>query len=187
MAANIIRKQLNILLVLLILGVGFATTYGAAASGQKPRGDTSLDRRHEQVGTWQCSGITTAPHGTERPYYGLMENAWTLDGQWLKVHFVEQDPITPEPFIEDQYWGYTESTGKHARTIMTNDGSFGVLDSNGWQQDTMVWDGTYTTGGVTLEFTETIERIKAERYRWYGAISQDGTVLGRYDLICKRK
>ena len=188
MAANIIRKRLNILLVLLVLGVGFVTTYRASAAGKKPgRDDLALDPRFEQLGTWNCSGITTAPYGMERPYYGVMQNDWTLDHKWMVIHYTEQKPITPEPFIEDQYWGYTETTGKHARTIMANDGSFGVLNSDGWQNNTMVWQGTYTIAGVSYTYKETIERQSEVRYRWYGSIEDNGTVLGRYDVTCKKK
>jgi hypothetical protein len=182
------HKQRNLLLMLLILAAAFATTYGASAESKKPnRDDLALDPRYEQVGTWKCSGTTTAPYGTERPYYGTMENDWTLDHKWMVIHYTEEQPVTPVPFIEDQYWGYTPADGKHARTLMANDGSFGILHSDGWQGNMMTWAGTYTVGSATYLFKEGVERQTATRYRWYGSIEDNGTVLVEYDVTCKKR
>lgn len=188
MAANIFRKRLNVLLVLLILGVGFTTTYVAHAAGDKPdKGERSKhDRRHEQVGTWVCSGVTTPSDGPQRPYYGTLKNEWTLDGSWLLIHFEEQNSPTGRPLIEDQYWGFDPATNKHTRTLMANDGSQAAVGSHGWQKDVLPWTGTFTAGENTFDYEETLERHSANRYSWYGTITQQTMTLISYELNCTR-
>jgi hypothetical protein len=189
MTANIIRKRLGLFMMLLVLGVSFATSYAAQAANDKKTKIKQLqfDRRQEQVGIWDCSGVTTAPYGTERPYYGTLKNEWTLDGAWLLVHFEEVQPVTERPMIEDQYWGYNATTNKHIRTVMVNDGSYGVVQSPGWQGDNLVWSGTFTVGDVAYGYGETIQRLAPNRYRWYGSVSQEGLPFINYDLTCIRR
>jgi hypothetical protein len=188
MAANIFRKRLNVLLVLLVMGVGFMTTYVAQAASDKPdKGDRSKhDRRHEQVGTWACSGVTTPAGGPQRPYYGMIKSEWTLDGSWLLIHFEEQRSPTGTPLIEDQYWGFDPVTNKHTRTLMANDGSQAAVRSHGWQKDQLPWTGTFSVGESTFDYQETLERKSANRYRWYGTVTGQSTTLVSYDLTCNR-
>lgn len=187
MAANIFRKRLNVLLVLLIMGVGFTSTYVAQAASDKPDKDRSKhDRRHEQVGSWVCSGVTTPANGPQRPYYGTLKNEWTLDGSWLLVHFEEQQSPTGTPLIEDQYWGFDPATNKHTRTVMANDGSQGAVRSHGWQKDRLPWSGTFNVGDSTFDYQETIERHSANRYRWYGTVTGQSMTLVSYDMTCTR-
>lgn len=188
MAANIFRKRLNVLLVLLILGVGFTSTYVAQAAGDQPdKGYRSRhDRRHEQVGSWVCSGVTTPGDGPTRPYYGTLQNEWALDGSWLLVHFEEQQSPTGMPLIEDQYWGFDPATNKHTRTLITNDGSKAAVRSQGWQKDQLYWTGTFTAGEATFDYQETIERYSANRYRWYGTVTGQAMTIVSYDMTCTR-
>lgn len=188
MAANIFRKRLNVLLVLLALGVGFTSTYVAHAAGDTiDKGDRSKhDRRHEQVGTWFCSGVTTPGNGQQRPYYGVLKNQWTMDGAWLLVHFEEQQSPTGMPLIEDQYWGFDPATNKHSRTVMTNDGSHATVRAHGWHKDHLPWRGTFTVGETTYDYQETIVRHSANRYRWYGTVSGQSTTIVSFDMTCNR-
>ncbi|MBV9791138.1 MAG: hypothetical protein JOZ51_23280 [Chloroflexi bacterium] len=188
MATNIFRKRLNVLLVLLTLGVGFASTYVAHAAGETPdKGERSKhDRRHEQVGTWFCSGVTTPANGQQRPYYGMFKNEWALDGSWLLIHFEELQSPTGTPLIEDQYWGFDAATNKHSRTLMANDGSHAAVRSQGWNKDQLPWSGTFTAGETTFEYQETTVRHSANRYRWYGSVTGQSMTVVSYDITCNR-
>jgi hypothetical protein len=108
-----------------------------------------------------------------------------VDAGWSLA--AELQPVTEKPLIEDQYWGYNEATNKHTRTLMANDGSHALVRSDGWQKEILPWVGTFTAGETTYHYEETVERLSANRYRWHGAISQEGSPLVNYDMTCTRK
>jgi hypothetical protein len=186
-SASIIRKRHVVLLVaLMAVGIGVVAIYQAFAKVKQPPGGSARDLRYEQVGTWNCSGVTTSPHGTERPFYGVLRNEWALDQQWLKINFEEQRPVTDPPLREEQYWGYSESGDQHTRIMLVNDGSYGILKADGAQPHALSWQGPYTLGETTYEAVEATERVSEDRYRWYGSVKQGDTTLVRYEFMCTR-
>ena len=178
------RIRAFLVLCVLIAGVLLPSRTTVAVS-QQELVDAHQNWLHEQVGVWNCQGVS-ALTGAEEPYYGNIKTRWSADGKTLLLRFSEYRPYGA-PFREEQRWDYDAATGTHSRALTTNDGSYGVLTSQGPDGNSMQWEGDFVTPQVTLDASETLIRISAETYEWRGTISLDGQELGYYTLTCNKR
>jgi hypothetical protein len=144
----------------------------------------SQDWRQEQVGSWDCQGVSTL-EGAEMPYYGHLTNEWAPDGLTLILRFNEYHPFG-EPFQEEQRWNVVELTDTHSRVITTNDGSAAVVVAQEPQDGVMQWEGAYVTSQGAVQLSETITRVSADEYYWLGTVTLGLDELGYYALTCTR-
>jgi hypothetical protein len=174
------------LLALCLLIAGFVLPHRSiAAASWGTSIDANHDWRHEHIGNWNCQGISTLATGIEQPYYGRFKNDWSPDHSSVILRFREYHALG-EPFKEEQQWTYDESTGMHTRTLVTNDGSSGFLRSYGSQANIMRWQGHFVIAQKSVHLSETLTRISAEEYQWYGELALGEQRLGYYRVTCSK-
>lgn len=182
MFSTILSKRAKALLTLGWLLVGFGLPQRPVdAAHPSNMVDVYPDWRLEQVGRWDCQGISTLAGTGVEPYSGSLNNQWARQRSWVTVQF-DEHRLTGQPFEEKQLWEYDPATGLHSRTLVTNDGSWGVLTSQGPQGNIMQWEGPF--GEVFL--SETLTRVSAREYQWYGEMTAGEQQLGYYQLTCNK-
>jgi hypothetical protein len=186
MLPTYVSTRIRVLLVVWVLIAGvLLPSRTTVAVSQPALVGTSQDWRHEQVGVWTCHGVSTL-EGPEVPYYGHITARWSADGTTLLLRFSEYR-AQGKPFRETQRWTYDAATGTHRRYLTTNDGSSGIVVSDGPDGTTMQWEGTFTTPQGTVHLSETLTRVSADVYAWHGVISLGGQELGAYQLTCMKR
>lgn len=182
MLSTLLSRRVHALLVLGLLLAGLGLSQRPVIA-QHPRNliDVGPDWRQELVGRWECRGVSTLAGDGEQPYSGSLNNQWARDRSWLLLQFQEHR-LTGQPFEEQQLWEAASADGVQRRTLVTNDGAWGVLTSQGQQGNVMQWAGPF--GEVFL--TETLTRVSAQEHQWYGELTQGAKRLGYYQLTCSR-
>ncbi|HEY0737920.1 MAG TPA: hypothetical protein VGD69_23585 [Herpetosiphonaceae bacterium] len=174
------RAQALLVLGLLLVGFGPARPPVVAQPLRSPI-DTDQDWRQALVGRWDCRGVNTLGGKGKAPYMGILNNQWVPGRPWLRLDFAEQR-AQGKPMQEQQLWEATSADGTHRRTLLTNDGIWGVVTSPGPQGNVMRWEGSF--GDMAL--SETITWISANKHRWYGELTRGTEHIGYYQLTCTR-
>ncbi|HEY0605865.1 MAG TPA: hypothetical protein VGD58_23280 [Herpetosiphonaceae bacterium] len=182
MLSTILSSRVQVLLVLGLLLVGFGPARSpVVAQHLSSLSNTDQDWRQELVGLWDCRGVSTLGGKGKEPYMGILNNKLTRSDSWLTLDFAEQRPRR-KPMQEQQLWEAVSADGMHRRTLLTNDGTWGVVTSPGPQGNVMRWEGSF--GDMAL--SETITRISADKHRWYGELTRGEDYIGYYQLTCTR-
>ena len=131
-------KRLLCLLVFLAAGAAFA---------QKPPAE--LKQLQPFEGKWSCKGMVFAGDwGPEHPVRFTMEGRWNLGGYWLRTDDIEEKtPKSPYPLRGIGQWGYDADMKKFVEMWTDNFGTYEVAHSDGWNGDTMVFQGPAHGGG----------------------------------------
>ena len=138
----------------------------------------------------------------------IEEFKWLI-GDWAFENHVRATPTTPA-YTDTYFYTYAlAESGSHftvsghgakARPYLTFDpfsdrwmmtfteGLFGVLQSNGWQGDTIVFTGPLTMLGVDCELRQTITRKGPDEFHILNEEKlPDGTWRDADDFFCRRK
>jgi hypothetical protein len=104
------------------------------------------------AGTWKCTGMDFASEmGPEHPNAASVTLKWTLNDQWLDIHYAEMKTAkNAHPFAVNAYWGYDQGSSKLVSGYVDNMGGYGTSQSDGWQGDTLIFAGPMHMGAMTL-------------------------------------
>lgn len=138
----------------------------------------SFDVREALKGSWDCRGKSTLDGKGVQPYAGRLDNAWVLGRSWLALEFGEQRP-RGKPFSEQQLWEVL-ADGTHRRTILTNNGTWGVVTSPGLHGNVMQWQGSFGD----MQLFETLTLHSPNQHHRYGAVTDSEGHGGYYELTC---
>ncbi|HET8834365.1 MAG TPA: DUF1579 family protein [Gemmatimonadales bacterium] len=99
------------------------------------------------VGNWQCTGQMFARGSRPGHATGAVgHGSKALDGHWIQFAYEERKTAAnPRPYRIAGYMGYDASKKKFVQTTVDNYGSYGPSFSDGWQGDTMTFEGTGET------------------------------------------
>lgn len=131
---------------IVLLAISCATQ---VLSAQEISAPTELSQLSAFVGNWQCTGQIFARGsrpGHATAAVGHATNA--VDGHWLQFAYEERKTsANPKPYRIAGYMGYDASRKKFVQTTIDNYGSYGPSFGDGWQGDTLTFEGTSDVGG----------------------------------------
>lgn len=181
MFSKILSNRAKTLLVLgmVLAGLVLPLRSIAAAHLRNPT-NVAPDWRQQLDGSWDCRGKSTLGKRGLEPYMGRIDNEWVDAHSWLLLKFVEQRP-RGKPFGEQQLWEVS-ADGTHRRTILTDDGTWGIVISTGLQGNVMQWQGSF---GL-MDLSETLTLRSANEHHWYGVVTNNNVHVGYYELTCRR-
>jgi hypothetical protein len=85
----------------------------------------------------------------------------TLDGQWLSG-----SGESPEMGVKvHDLWGHDPVTGEVLRVIFDSQGTFGMVRSNGWKGEVLVFEGEARGREGAVPVRETITRLGPSQFK----------------------
>ncbi|MFO1183709.1 MAG: DUF1579 family protein [Bauldia sp.] len=155
----------------------------AAAPASSPASDLAAFH-----GKWVCSGNQTdSVFGSGHALVTDASGRSDLDGKWTIVRFDERrTKVNDHPTKGLYEFGYDDAAKQLQVYWIDSLGGFGRQTSAGWQNDTLVLFGDYTTGGQKLAARDTFQK-KAGRSFVHRAELQkgDGTWVLVLEETCK--
>jgi len=170
----------------LVVVMLFAAT---AVAQPAPPSKRLADLTHFQ-GTWTCTGKAFAsPWMPEHSKVATIHVDWVLGGYFLNAVWVERKTASnPRPAAGHVYWGYDEQTKKFAGWAADNFGANGPIASAGWDGDTIVWTGSFTVNGVTINTRDKFVRKSAKQIDHTTEADMGGTwTLFNQETCLKRR
>jgi Protein of unknown function (DUF1579) len=127
---------------IVLLALSCATRSASAQETSKPPAE--LSQLASFVGNWQCTGQMLA-RGS-RPGHATVavgHAAKAVDGRWIQFAYEERQTAgNRTPYRIAGYMGYDTGKKKFVQTTVDNSGYYGPSFSDGWQGDTMTFEGT---------------------------------------------
>jgi hypothetical protein len=135
----------------------------ALAALPPPAGEMTQLKLFE--GRWRCEGRTEASAmGPAHVFRATVVAEPVLDGHWELVHYFErrsrEHPVAAKT---SGFWGWDAPAKRFVRSAKGNLGDHETAWSNGWEGDTMLWNGElHNFMGRKVAFRQTFTR-KGER------------------------
>ena len=144
------RKTLFLVLPLLIL----ATT--AAAMDPNPK----LKELEPFARNYSCTGISFAsPMAPEHATQAAVTGDWTLGGMWVRFSYIETKTTkNPMPVGVRGFFGYDPEIKKFVVGSVDNMGGYSTGASDGWNGDTIVFEGPWHMGTMTTTARDTFTK-----------------------------
>jgi hypothetical protein len=158
-----------------ILAIAFASSTLLAADAP-PQPSPRLEELRSLAGHWTCKG-------TAFPFMGMPEHrttatidgTWGFDNHWLQFHYKELRTATNPAPVEVQYfWGWDEQTKKFASSAVDNGGGHFNQNSQGWDGDTITFEGDMHIAGKTMRFHDVFTKMNASTLMHRGEAVMDG-------------
>lgn len=119
---------------------------------QDPPPPAELSQLSSFIGNWQCTGQLFAKGSRPGHVTVAVGHATkTVGGHWLQFGYEERKTAAnPTPYRIAGYMGYDASKKKFVQTIVDNYGSYGPSFSEGWQGDTIMFEGSSDVNGKSM-------------------------------------
>ena len=140
------------------------------------------------AGNWRCTGTTFAsPWGPEHPTTANIRVEWVLGRFWLNAEYAEKKTArNPNPASGHVHWGYDEQTKKLTGYAVNNFGGHEMVESDGWTEDTIVWTGKMSAGGMTVATRDTFVRKGARAVQHKTEAELQGRWMKLNEETCKK-
>lgn len=147
------RSVLALLLPGLVACAAKAAPAPAPAIRQAPTLDPALESLAFYVGSWSCKGTNFAADGkVEKTWDARLEVKPELGGKWLSVQM-----FGPEMNVTAEHKGYDADKKRWVHVAVANDGTWGLLISDGWTGSSMKFLDPEDASGYA-KFTKIDER-----------------------------
>ena len=143
-----------------VLNVTIATLALASACAMADGPPAELAQLDYFVGTWNCTGKTSAnPMGPEHATTATVRAGMTVGGRWLNITYDEKKSAANKmPYHVGVYMGYDATKKQFVEDCVDVFGGYCTQSSSGWNGDTMTFEGTANgmgdPGGVRDIFTK---------------------------------
>ncbi len=133
-----VRARLAVLLpfmAALFLAALAAPAMKAQVQNSSPALKPELQPLSFFIGQWACAGEFVA---TKKPITSRISVSPDLDGSWLAFRW---DDNAPNVFHALELWGFDKAANHFTNFIHDNFGGVRLLNSSGWDGDTLIWIG----------------------------------------------
>jgi hypothetical protein len=150
-----------------------------ALAGDQPAGPAAPPAELSQLsvltGTWICKGTDFAsPMGPEHATEGTAHGVRAVGGHWLHMTYDEKSSkADPTPAHFGMYFGYDAAAKKFVESCFDSFGGYCTQFSDGWQNDTLTFDGTQTSGGQKLNVRDVFIRKGANGLSHYAEMQDE--------------
>ena len=171
-------KRLVFLLVFLVAGTALA---------QKPPAE--LKKLDPFVGKWSCKGTVFAGEwGPEHPIIFKIDSHWSLGGMWLYFGYDETKTAkSPQPLKGIGLMSYDPEIKKFVDGWVDNSGMYQTSQSDGWNGDTMVFEGPAHGGGMSGTARDTFTRKGTKQLDHVFDLQMGGTWKKVESDTCKKQ
>lgn len=127
-----------------MLLLAFVCATQALSAQETPKAPAELGQLSSFLGTWQCNGQIFARDSRPRHATAAVGHATTaVGGHWMQFAYEErQTTANPAPYSVAGYMGYDASTKRLVQTIVDNYGNYSPAFSDGWNGDTLLFEGS---------------------------------------------
>jgi hypothetical protein len=124
-----------------------------------PTPNAAMAQLKPLAGSWTCTGKTLGP-GPEHATTATLSFTWQLDGFWLEAGYEEPkgNAANPVPVTWIAHWGYDEIAKTLTAISVDNLGGDASLQAAGWQDDKLVFAGTFHRYGVQFQGRDSFVR-----------------------------
>ena len=137
---------------------------------------------------YDCSGIAYAsPMAPEHPTRAHVTGEWTLGGTWVRFSYLEiKTPKNPKPTGVRGFFGYDAEIKKFVIGAVDNMGGYATAASDGWNGDTIVFEGPWHLGDRTVPARDTFTKTGAKTMKHVGEMQMDGKWVKYGQETCTR-
>ena len=137
---------------------------------------------------FDCKGIAYAsPMAPEHATTAKVTGAWTLGGTWIAFSYIEnKTPKNPMPVGVRGFWGYDAEIKKYVAGTVDNMGGYSTSASDGWNGDTIVFEGPWHLGDRTVTGRDTFTKTGANKIMHVGEMQMDGKWVKYGQETCTR-
>lgn len=172
------RSALALLLPGLVACAAKAAPAPAAPQAQVPALDPALQSLAFYVGSWRCKGTNFDAAGkVEKTWDARLEVKPELDGKWLSVQM-----FGPEMTRTAEHKGYDADKKRWVHVAVANDGTWGVLISDGWTGSSMKFLDPEDASGYA-QFTKIDDRTYSHGVTMH---TPDGAGRKAWEKVCQK-
>jgi hypothetical protein len=176
--------------MLVLVLVASAITARAQDKAAAPAGPPAqLSQLAYLTGVWGCQGtIFASPMGPEHATEGTARGAMAIGGRWLHMTYDEKaGAANPTPAHFGMYFGFDSALGKLVESCFDSFGGYCTQFSSGWNNDTLIFEGTQASEGQKLNVRDTfIRKGPAELVHYSEIRGEGGKWLKTDEETCKK-
>jgi hypothetical protein len=167
-------------------GAAMPATPPAPAPTGPPKPNPALDQLKYFVGSWQCAG-TGYVEGKGHPTSARVKPAWDLNGFFMSLRYEEQKTeANPMPVTAVEHWGYSDELKKLVAGQVDSMGGYGTQSTAGWEDNRMVWTGSYHLMGTTMPSRDTFVKKGENELTHLGEAQSNGAWTKLDEETCYR-
>ena len=173
------------LCTLLSVGLLSATAYAEDMMGAPKPSDEITAMAKDMVGVWKCDGKMNMA-GHEMAQKGKMVFTKELDGHFIVGRY--ESPKTkenPAGYKGHSMMSYDAATKTYTSVEHDNMGGVGMMESKGWEGDTLTWTGKAKMMGMEMPCKQTITRKGPREVSMTGEMGSGDHAM-KWESTCKK-